>query len=555
MKLGDIPYKRVIVEDLKADFDQLLIEFKSAEDVEGQLKVYDKYIEMVKDVSTYSALSFIRFTQNVEDKFYCDEKDYYDNTSPIMKEMAIEFIKLLVTSKFRKELEERLSPLLFQRYETELLTFNPSIIEDMQEENKLTTEYVKLMSSGKVEFNGEMLSISELNKYKLSKDREIRKQAYNTHGAFLESNSETIDRIFDSLVKVRTNMAKKLGLKDYVEFAYLMRNRNSYDREAIAKFREEILKDIVPAISKLREKQKQELGIDKVMLYDDPIVLKNGDPTPKGTAEDIMEAGRKMYSEMSPLTKEFFDYMIEHDSFDVLARKNKSGGGYCTTVPNYKLPFIFSNFNGTSADVDVLTHEAGHAFHDYVSKDRRLFDLQVGSGPETYEVHSMSMEFFAWEHMDKFYDNPEEYKRSHFAGAVCFLPYGTIVDYFQHIMYENPDLTPAERNKVWQDLESKFRPYLSAEGITYLEKGTRWQYQIHIFEHPFYYIDYCLAQTVALNFLVMIEKDRELAWKKYMEFIYNSEKKFTDILSTIGFKSPFEEGVLAGVAKLVDIYY
>ncbi len=555
MKISEIPYKRMEIEQAKVDFNKIFEAFDKAQNADEQIAIYDQYIKLIKDFQTYFSLAYIRFTQNVEDKFYSDEKDYYDKNMPLFSEMAIKFLDKLVKSTFRKELEEKLSPLLFNRYETELMTFNPVIIEDLQEENLVVTEYVKLMSSAKVEFKGETLSITQLNKYKFAKDRQTRKLAFDTHGAFLEKNSATIDRIFDDLVKIRTRMAKKLGYRDYVELAYLIRNRNSYDRKDIADFRNQVLTDIVPAVSKLRKKQKKELGIDKIMIYDDQIVLKDGDPTPKGTPEEIMESGKKMYYLMSELTKEFFDFMLEHDSFDVMARKGKSGGGYCTNLPNFKLPFIFSNFNGTSGDIDVLTHEAGHAFFEYVSRGRRLFDLQVGSGMETYEVHSMSMEFFAWNYLDLFYDDPTSYKRNHFASAFGFLPYGTIVDYFQHIMYENPDLTPLERNQVWLDLESKFRPEISYEGVTYFEKGTRWQYQAHIFEHPFYYIDYCLAQTVALNFLVLIGKDRKAAWDKYMEFLKNSSLKFTDILDKVDIESPFSDGVLKEAAKLPDIYY
>lgn len=552
MKLKDIPYVRVEIEPIRTEFDQMIEEFRNSENVQTQLEIYNRYIEISKDIETNYALAYIRFTQNVEDEFYSKEKDYYDEVIPVLTELSMKFLSELINSKFLDQIKEQLSPLLIENYVTKLKTFRPEIVSDMQEENRLITEYVKLNSTAKVKFNGETLAITELNKYKLSKDREIRRKAFDTHGEFLSKNSETIDRIFDSLVKLRTSMAHKLGYKDYVEMGYDMRLRNSFNRDDIAKFREEILEYIVPAVSKLRKRQAEELGIDQVMLYDEAITNKDGDATPKGTAEDIMAAGESMYKDMSPLTNEFFQYMIDHDSFDVLARKGKSGGGYCTGIPNYKLPFIFANFNGTSHDIDVLTHEGGHAFFDYVTRNRKLYDLQVGSHAETYEVHSMSMEFFCYKYMDMFYDDSSNYKKSHFANAMFFLPYGTIVDYFQQLCYEKPEMTPSERNALWLELESKFRPDLSFDGMEYFDKGTRWQYQAHIFEHPFYYIDYCLAQTVALSFNVMIKDDWQAAWDKYMEFIYNSDKKFTDILRAIGLKTPFDKGALKAIGELVN---
>jgi M3 family oligoendopeptidase len=261
-----------------------------------------------------------------------------------------------------------------------------------------------------------------------------------------------------------------------------------------------------------------------------------------------------MYEEMSKDTGEFINYMLEHELFDVIAKKGKSGGGYCTELVEYKMPFIFANFNGTYGDIDVLTHEAGHALASYKAMNNiPLYELNQG-GMETCEVHSMSMEFFAWKWMDLFFkEKAEDYRFMHISNAVYFIPYGTMVDYFQQCVYEKPEMTPAERKALWLKLEATFRPYMGQEGITYMEEGGRWQYQSHIYERPFYYIDYCLAQTIALDFLVAMRDNYNDAWKRYNAFLSKGgSETFVKLVEETGFKQPFDSGALSQLVKNVD---
>lgn len=217
---------------------------------------------------------------------------------------------------------------------------------------------------------------------------------------------------------------------------------------------------------------------------------------------------------------------------------------------------MFSNFNGTSGDVDVVTHEAGHALNAYLIANNR-FALELGcGGMETAETHSMSMEFFAWPYLDGFFPkvgDAQRYRFQHALDALSFLPYGTMVDEFQHRIYAEPDLTPAGRNAVWLELEAKYRPYIDQRGIPYLERGTRWQYQMHIYETPFYYIDYCLAQTAAFQFLLASQADYADAFARYLHLSeQGGEKLWTDLLTEAGFRSPFAPGALAQLAAQVE---
>jgi M3 family oligoendopeptidase len=360
-----------------------------------------------------------------------------------------------------------------------------------------------------------------------------------------------LDDIYDRMVKVRDRMAKKLGYKNFIELGYHRMNRVSYGQKEVETFRKNVLEAWAPANARLRLENAKALGLDQYMFYDDGVIVPGGDPRPQGGKEEIFAAAKEMYHEMGAETAAFIDLMLENDAFDVEARKNKWGGGYCTEVAAYKQPFILANFNGTAGDVDVVTHEAGHAFADYsIANNKYVVELNMG-GMETAETHSMSMEFFAWPYMENFFgEDAERYKFMHLLDALSFLPYGTIVDDFQRQVYENPAWTPEERKAAWRKLEAEFRPHISFEGVPYLEEGTRWQYQMHIYESPFYYIDYCLAQTAALQFLLASRKDYDDAFRRYVRLLsQGGEQVFTDLLVEAGLKSPFEERALKEVAQ------
>ena len=423
------------------------------------------------------------------------------------------------------------------------------LVENIREESKLETEYSQITACALIDFDGQKLTLSQLGKYKQSPDREVRRAAYNAQGKWLESVSDKIEGIYDRMVKVRTSMAKKLGFKNYHEMSVYRMGRIGYGIDDIRTFREQVKNDLVPIINKLKKEQAKELGINKVTIIDDPVVFKEGNPTPIGTPEEIFANGRKMYHEMSKETGEFIDFMLEHELFDVLSRKGKANGGYCTNLPKYKMPFIFANFNGTSGDIDVLTHEAGHAFAAYKAFDLPWEDIQT-PGMETAEIHSMSMEFFAEKWMDLFFGNrAEDYKYMHLSSSLSFIPYGTIVDYFQELVYENPDMTPAERNETFKKLVEEFCPNLNADEIEHYCKGTRWQFQLHIFEYPFYYIDYCLAQTMSLEFYVMMNENREKAWETYLKLVsYAGTLPFPELVEKCGMKSPLKQGTLKEIA-------
>ena len=552
VKIKDMEYTRVSKEDVISATQELTRQVENATCVDDLLNARIKYNSESEKLGTMVRLAHTRLNLNSRDEFYSGEMDYYNSALPEIQMYDIKFSKAFLSSPFIEEAKTKLNPLIITMMELSLKTADERILSEMQEENKLTTEYGKFVSELTYNFRGEKVTLGILRKYMQDNDRETRREAYNVLGATLRENSEFIDTLFDKMVKNRDTMAKKLGYKNYVELGYNIMQRTCYDKDKVAIFRKNVLNDIVPVVTRLKEDIAKSLGIDEFKLYDDG-TYSFSDPKPILDAEGILNAGKEMYHEMSKETSDFIDMMFDSDAFDVLPREGKWTGGYMTFFPIYKQPFIFANFNGTTADVDVITHEAGHAFAYYVGADDMEPELQLG-GMETAETHSMSMEFFAWKYIDKFFgDMADAYKYKHLFSALAFIPYGTIVDYFQEIIYENPSLTPKERKDVWLRLEKEYRPWMNADGIDYLEEGARWQYQNHIFQSPFYYIDYCIAQTIAFEFLKLSLENYSESLKVYIAHAKRTGNYgITDLVKLAGLKSPFEDGALSEVAKFCE---
>ena len=554
MKFSDMKYERVAADGKIAtnykDMRGMVENAKSADEV---IKTVQLHKNLSSHFSTMANIAYVRHSINTEDEFYDKENTYYDENGPVLQEWINEYMKALLKSPFRKDVEEKYGCLFLKNIEMELKCFSPEVIPLLQKENKLVSDYQKLVASAQIDFNGEKLNISQLGVYKVDRDRNVRKQAFEAEGGFYMSHADKLDSIFDELVKVRTEIARKLGFKNFTELAYMRRTRNCYTPEMVKKFRDQVKKDLVPIVAEIKAEQARTIGVDTLKLYDDSTFYLDGNPKPVGTPEDILAAGKKMYEEMSPEANEFINFMYDSELLDVKAKKGKAVGGYCINFPDYKAPFIFSNFNGTAGDVEVLTHEAGHAFADYIARD---FELEENKNPtmESCETHSMSMEFFAWPWLELFYkDDTKRAKLTHLKGALIFIPYGCIVDEFQHIVYDNPDLTPAQRHEAWADLERQYRPYIDMTGIPFYGDGRGWQRQLHIYHYPFYYIDYCLAQTAALTFKNIMNVDYKDAWERYMRFVREGGKKtFVELCKVAGIKTPFEDGALKEIALATE---
>ena len=553
MKFSEMPYTRPDMSVITKEFETIASCVTNAKSAAEALEQHRKFSGLSKNVLTLQAICNVRHTVNTKDEFYDKENDFFDENGPILTKLGMDFYKAMVESPYRPELTEALGELWFTNAELLLKGFDEKIIGDMQKDNAICSKYQKLLASASLDFDGKKVNLSQLGAYQLSKDREVRKAAYAKRTEFFIEHEAELDEIYDELVKLRDRMAKKLGYKNYVELGYIKMQRNSYDADDVGRFREQVKCVLVPFLRNLHEQRRKDLAVDKLKFYDEEVFYAGGNPIPKGTPEEMFEAGKLMYSELSPETKEFFDFMLDNALFDVLAKEGKAGGGYCTYLPDYGAPFVFANFNGTSDDVDVLTHECGHALNAYLSSGIDIFEYQECT-LDAAEIHSMSMEFFTSKWMTLFFGgDAQKYLYMHLASALAFIPYGCMVDEFQHIIYYEPGLSPAKRKAVWQRLENEYKPHLDYDGDPFFGKGGHWQRQHHIYALPFYYIDYCLAQTCALQYRVWMEKDRAAAWTSYIELLKKAgTRKLTDLLEEAGLKSPFDPECIATIAGHAD---
>ena len=555
MKFNEYKYEHLDLEKIKKEFSELIESFEKAENVEGQVNAFDEIIKLRNHIETMQTLVSVRHSIDTNDEFYDKENEYMDEISPILFGFTNDFYKALVNSKFKDELVKKYGKFLFDLAENTLKTFSPEIIPDAQEENRLSSKYSKLIASAKIDFDGKELNLSQMVPYTQSKDRNVRIKAAKKVAQFFAENQDEFDNIYDSLVKVRTRMAQKMGYKNFVEFGYKQLSRLEYDAKMVEGYRKQVLENIVPLHTELRERQGKRLGVDKLKFYDEAIKFNSGNADPHGSPEWILNNGKTMYKELSKETDEFFTFMTENNLLDLLSKKGKMSGGYCTYIPEHKAPFIFANFNGTSHDIDVLTHEAGHAFQVYQS---RGFEVPEYLWPsyEACEIHSMSMEFLTWPWMDLFFENDtDKYKFIHLSEALLFIPYGVTVDEFQHWVYENPEATPKERREKWIEIEKKYLPTRDYGEVEELKNGIFWFRQGHIFSSPFYYIDYTLAQVCAFQFWIKSRENREKAWQDYLNLCkLGGSKPFFELMKSANLKNPFEEGTLAIVIPKIKEY-
>ncbi len=546
----DYPYHRPDLEQFRRDFNELLARFRNAASLEAQDQAMTDVNALRNTFQTMNTLVHIRHSIDTTDSFYDQENDFFDEAGPIYESLITEYYQALVHSSHRPALEQKWGPQVFRLAELQLKTFSPTVIADLQQENKLTSKYTKLRASAKIMFEGEERNLSQMSPFLQSPDRDVRKRAQEAFTGFFRDHEAEFDQIYDELVKTRDGIARKLGFPNFVALGYARLGRTDYDAAMVADYRRQVLEAIVPIASDLRRRQAKRLDLPSLKYYDEALEFRSGNATPKGDPDWIVANGNRMYHELSPETGQFFDFMRERGLMDLVTKKGKAGGGYCTYINDHQAPFIFSNFNGTSDDVDVLTHEAGHAFQVYSSRGFRLPEY-IWPTLEACEIHSMSMEFFAWPWMGLFFQNDtEKYQFAHLSGAMLFIPYGVTVDEFQHWVYQNPAATPTERKQIWRIIEQKYLPHRDYETNDLLNRGGFWFRQGHIFSNPFYYIDYTLAQVCAFQFWLKSNADRTAAWQDYLRLCQaGGSKPFLELVALAELENPFNPGCVQRVAE------
>ena len=552
MKFSEMPYQRPDLDEIKAQFAAVTQRFAAAPDYAAAKAAFLEEQTLNKHVDTLANLASIRNTIDTRDEFYDGEMNFWNAATPRIQECQNAWSAALLASPYRKQLGEEYGELMFLNAEIAQKAFSPEILDEMAQENDLSTQYGKLIASAQIPFEGGVYTLSQLSPFKNDPDDARRLAAWKAEGAWYKEHQAEFDSIYDKMVHLRDTMGKKLGYGGYTTLGYYRMGRNCYTKTDVEKFRAAVVKYLVPVADSIYREQAKRLGKQYPMnAADNALMFRSGNPKPCGDADAIVAQGKKFYEELSPETAEFFHKMLDDELMDLLSTPGKAGGGYCTSLDDYEVPFIFANFNGTQHDVEVVTHEAGHAFAAYMNRKRIPYST-VWPSMEGCEVHSMSMEFLAWPWAEGFFgEDARKFRYSHLAGALTFIPYGTMVDHFQHIVYEKPDMTPAERHETWEKLAAIYQPWMRLDGeIPFYGAGEYWQRQMHIYQSPFYYIDYCLAQTVSLQIWALMQKDRANAWDHYMAYTrQGGSRVFTELLQNANLTSPFEESCLRGVCE------
>lgn len=544
----DYHYQRPDLDRLRSDWHRLLAEFDRATSPQAQIEIIAQFNALRNNFETMASLVQIRHSGNTSDPDYGRENDYLDEIQPVYEGLINQYYHSLTHSPHRQVLETKWGKQLFRLAELKLQTFTPAVITDLQNENRLTSQYTKLRASARLKFQGEERNLAQLEPFLESPDRATRQDAQEAFTDFFRENETEFDAIYDQLVKLRTGIAHKLGFSSFTGLGYARLGRSDYNPAMVAAYRRQIRETIVPFASQLRQKQAARLKLPALKYYDEPLKFPTGNPTPQGDSGQLIKGGQQMYRELAPETDQFFQFMVEHELLDLVARKGKAGGGYCTYINNYQSPFIFANCNGTSGDVDVLTHEAGHAFQVYLSREHPIPEY-IWPTLEACEIHSMSMEFFTWPWMKLFFPaESAKYQYTHLSEALLFLPYGVTVDEFQHWVYGHPEATPTDRKNCWRRIEQQYLPHRDYEQNDLLNRGGYWLRQGHIFNDPFYYIDYTLAQVCAFQFWIKCQANQAAAWQDYLRLCRaGGSQSFLELVQLANLENPFKDGCLQSV--------
>ena len=551
MKFNEMTYTRPDIGALLARCKELAAKAAAAPDGDALVRLYYEQSEAFAEYNTAANLANIHYTCDTRDEYWKAEQDFFDANGPAVTNASVEISRAFLANPHVDALTEKFGTTCVAGMKNAVLGMDDRTVELQQQFNALVSRYQQIYGGALVELDGKQLTIPQLGPYKEDLDPAVRRAAYEAEAGYFDAHRAELDELYGEIVKNLNAQARVMGYHDYSELSYVRMNRIGYGPEEIRKFRDQVANDVVPQLQKVMALRAKRTGIARPTFTDLPIMFKDGNPKPIPGYKARMDAARTMYHELSPETAEFIDFMQDNELFDVESRPGKMSGGYMTSLPSYKAPFIFANWNNTSGDVDVLTHECGHAFEGYLSARNYPHFAQRDITMDIAEIHSMSMEFFTYPYMKDFFtEDTDKFIYAHLSEALKFLPYGCMVDHFQEEVYLHPEMTPAQRREKWLELEKVYRPDIDWADIPHYGTGGWWQRQLHIYMDPFYYIDYCLAQSVALMFWDAAQKDRRSAWDKYMKLIsYSGTLTFNDLLKAVGFRLPMEEGALSGLAS------
>jgi len=528
-----VKYERTF-ESFRDSLEQILnLPVHSSDDFR---ELVNRWTDIEDQIEEELGWRYIRMTLNTEnEELMRDYEEYYEGVVARLKPLLHELKKKIVQN-------ERYAPFGFEHMlkvlKNEVELFREENIPLQVEETVLSKEYGAIVGGITVDFMGERKTLQQLSVYLRDPNRSVREAAWRKRFEGIWTKREELNVLFDRLKEIRHRQALNAGFSNYRDYAHRLKGRFEYTPEDLFRFHEAVEKEVVPYLRERLKVRREKLGVESVKPWDTEVDVDGKVLKPFKNVEELVEKTERVLVKIHPTFQERFSLMKEKGLLDLENRKGKAPGGYNHTLPKTGAPFIFMNAVGRPDDVRTIFHELGHAMHSF--ETLHLPTLYRPERMEVAELASMSMELISMEQWREFYESEEDFKKAkieELEGTLTFLPWCVIVDAFQHWIYTNPNHTPKERYDYFAHLMDRFNPGVDWTGLEE-EKRTRWLFQLHIFEVPFYYIEYGIAQIGALDVYRNYLKDPEKALQDYLRFL------------RVGCSSPVDEVYRTAGAKL-----
>ncbi|MEN6624706.1 MAG: M3 family oligoendopeptidase [Candidatus Sumerlaeia bacterium] len=480
---------------------------------------------------------------------------FLENILPRLKPWHDKLARLYLACPARQRLERSRAEVMDRRLQNEVELYRDENVPIETEVAKLGQQYQKIMGAMTVNWRGQERTLQQMAPFLEELDRPVREEAWRAIAERRLADRVQLEKLFDHMVKLRTRIAANAGFKNFRDYQHRAMGRFDYTPADAIRFQESIEAEVVPLLAREREKRRKQLDVPTLRPWDLDVDPEGAPPLkPFSTADELMAGCDEIFRRVSPDLADQFGDMRRRGLLDLDSRIGKAPGGYQSTLDEVRLPFIFMNAAGTQRDVFTLLHEGGHAFHAYASRTDPW--LAYRSAPlEFSEVASMSMELFSAGHMDVFFKNSEDAKRArrkHIQDIVRIFPWIATVDAFQHWIYLNPGSDPAMRDAKFLELERRFSPGVDWSGLD-REHDTAWHRQLHIFEVPFYYIEYGIAQLGALQLWVRFMDDPRGAIEGYRRALaLGGSRPLPELFAAAGIRFDFSPDTLRPAIQAVS---
>jgi len=552
INFNDIKYERLDYDKTKIKINGLLDKLTCSNNPEQYTQIVKEIINIQNHIEEMYDYEDINNMRNAKDEFFSNEMDYWNANKVKYDSLFIPFYNEINNSKYKEELKRILPANFFRIIEYQMRVTSDEIADLVKKENELMMKYRKL-NLVKLDYDGEEKTIGKISADFSNKDRSVRKKAHDFINDYYYDNQEEYDKILFELVKVRNDIAKKLGFKNAVEYSIYKLKRFDYDYSDITKFRDNIIKYIIPICNILNEWKKEELGIDELKYYD--TVFFTEMPKPKYEGEELLEHLKESFKEVDDELSKMFNFMLENGYIDFVSRSDKVNFSITNYLTESCVPVVTGNYKGTYFDVKTTTHEIGHSFQKYCAskEDKKKIVSALLKYPtmEVAEIFSYAMEFIMMNHLGNIFSE-EDYKKYCFLKMYNFindLPQRCLVDEFQQAIYSKEDLKLEDIRKTWLELSHKYNMDKTNDGHINLSTGGTFYSVSHIYYNPFYYIDYALACFDALSIWDKCDKNIDLFKEIGGVASYYS---FKELIDKYNMPNPFDEKTVEEVSKKLE---